>query len=60
MSTPHNILLEHPIRFEQTINDANFTIFTELFAKLDHTVLPICDNRLISFDYRIPIGCNTF
>ena len=38
----------------------NFTTFTELFAKLDHTVLPICDNRLITVDHRIPIGCSTF
>ena len=38
----------------------NFTIFTELFAKLDHTVLPICDNHLITVDHRIPIGYNTF
>ena len=38
----------------------NFTIFTELFAKLGHTVLPICDNRLITVDHQIPIGYNTF
>ena len=38
----------------------NFTIFTGLFAKLDHIVLPICDNRLITVDHRIPIGCSTF
>ena len=38
----------------------NFTIFTERFAKLDHTVLPICDNRLFTVDHQIPIGCSTF
>ena len=38
----------------------NFTIFTELFAKLGHTVLPICDNHLITVDHWIPIGCSTF
>ena len=38
----------------------NFTTFTELLAKLGHTILPICDNRLITADHRIPIGCNTF
>ena len=38
----------------------NFTIFTELFAKLGHTALAICDNRLITVDHRILIGCITF
>ena len=38
----------------------NFTIFTELFAKSDHTILPICDNYLITVDHQSPIGCNTF
>ena len=35
------------------------TIFTGLFAKLGHTILPICYNRLITVDHWIPIGCNT-
>ena len=38
----------------------NFIIFADLFTKLDHTVLPICDNCLITVDHQIPIGCNTF
>ena len=38
----------------------NFTIFTELFAKLGYTVLSICDNHLITIDYWIPIGYSTF
>ena len=38
----------------------NFTIFTKLLIKLGHTILPICDYHLITIDYRIPIGCNTF
>ena len=38
----------------------NITIFTELFAKLDHTVLSICDNRLITVDHQITIGYNIF
>ena len=37
----------------------NFTIFTKLFTKLGHTVLPICDNRLVTIVHQIPIGCNT-
>ena len=37
-----------------------FTIFTELLAKLGHTILPICDNHIIIIDHLIPIGCNTF
>ena len=35
-------------------------IFTKLFIKLGHTILPICDYHLITIDHRIPIGCNTF
>ena len=38
----------------------NFTIFTELFATLGHTVLLICDNHVITIDHWILIGCNTF
>ena len=38
----------------------NFTILTELFAKLGHTVLSICDSLLIIIDHQIPIGYNTF
>ena len=37
-----------------------FTIFTELLAKLDHTILPICDSHIITIDHLIPTGCNTF
>ena len=56
----HNFLLEHPICFEQMPKMPNFLIFTELLAKLGSTVLPICDNHLITIDHRILIRCNTF
>ena len=37
-----------------------FTIFTELLAKLGHTIAPICDNHIITIDHLIPTGYNTF
>ena len=38
----------------------NFTTFTKLFEKLEHTVFSICDSHLITGDHRILIGHNTF
>ena len=35
-------------------------IYKSHHTKLGHTVLPICDNRLITIDHWILISCNTF